>query len=267
MKVLCLFFILFSSLLNAQEGEYPSLKEDTFTMGRMIRKASYIQFTGPQSWAIMGVGLGTVLLVYNNDKKLLRQWDGNGPSSTVKIFGDYGALFLNLPFFAMGLNQLAKHKNNPKLYHFSLEYAATAYLTLPETYIISAIPIHKRPSTQNQNFVERYFRLKSSFPSGHMAAVSSLFFKTLQYYGPLVATPALAMAVMTATHRMQTHRHWPSDVIGTFFLGWLASEGTRMVHHQPQHYDRLYRFIYRHQLTVSPTWTEEMKGLRLSMAF
>jgi len=251
---------------SSHDSENSHLK-DLKTTSKLLLRGSYLQFTKPHTIAVAAASVFTIWLISNNDKKLLRQWGGHSPSDTVEFLGNPTAVMLNLPVLPLSLYEWSRAHDNTKLYNFTLEYTATLYLTLGETFLLSSIPFHKRPDSSGLTFFERTFRLRSSFPSGHMAGVSSLFFKTLQYYGPLMATAPLALTVITAMQRLQSHRHWPSDVFGTFFLAYLASEGTRIAHNKPEHYDRLYRFIYQHQFTLSPAVSTDGAQALISLSF
>jgi membrane-associated phospholipid phosphatase len=99
---------------------------------------------------------------------------------------------------------------------------------MAESGLMSFIDIHERPRTDHTTFWEEAFRGNSSFPSGHVIPFSMLTFKVLQFYGPYAAIAPAAAALVVAFERINSEKHWSSDVIAGIGLSYFASEGVRL---------------------------------------
>lgn len=66
----------------------------------------------------------------------------------------------------------------------------------------------------------------ASFPSGHtaasFAAVSALYFS-----GSPLWRPAAVLASLIAFSRLYLYVHWPTDIVGGIFLGWVLGYAAR----------------------------------------
>lgn len=227
------------------------LKDDLLKSIKIIFKSSYMQFSRPTSWAILGGGGLALWPIFNGDKKYLNKYSRNKPNSFLTFYGGTVSNVFNFPIIPITTYLMAKKSRNRKLYDFSIEYTACLYLALAEAGILSIVPVHKRPNgDEDLNFWEKAFRFESSFPSGHTIGFATLTFKVFQYYGPLYAIIPLASTIIASFERVKSQKHYPSDVVGSLLVSLLASEGTRIVYNKPKHYHGIYKFIFDHQVTM-----------------
>ena len=208
-----------SSLENSYWGD---LKE---SMSLMVR-GSYLQFTTKNNLYYAAAGVPLVAYSFEHDKRIQSRYGGSEIRNIVDHVGDGGVIFnfplLHLGFYAYG----KKYKNNHHV-QFAKEYLAAMYLALFESGLLSYVSVHERPSTQNSSFWEKEFRGSSSWPSGHVIPYMTLFFKTMQFYGPKWAALPLALSIMSGMQRIQDQKHWLSDITASFVISAWASEGVR----------------------------------------
>lgn len=230
--------------------EYQSLPSALLKGWKLIWAGGFEQFREPNNLYYLGVGGAVTWWGFEEDDRLSAYYRSKSLPKFFDNVGDAG-VFFNFPFAMAGVWYLGKNQGNTRLQQFMIEYGATVYLVLLESLALSFVDIHKRPSTAKLSNWETDFRGDSSWPSGHMAPYSALFFKTLQFYGPWYSLIPLAFTYMSAYQRMQDAKHWPSDMLGTFFLSAFASEGVRKAAGFKDNHP-FYKWVFEHdaQLTV-----------------
>tara|TARA_R110000868_G_scaffold132381_2_gene343276 strand:- start:3357 stop:4151 length:795 start_codon:yes stop_codon:yes gene_type:complete len=216
--------LLFSTGLCAEESSrhWGALKE-SFTL---LAKGSYMQFTQVNNLGYAALAAPSLVIAFDEDKRLANHYRGKEISPAVDLVGDL-AVALNIPIFSTSIYFFGDHKKNSHTVQFAKELFAATYLALGESGLFSFIDIHDRPSTANLSVWEKSFRGDSSFPSGHVIPYQVLFFKTLQFYGPAWSIIPFGLSIMASMQRVQDRKHYLSDVVGSFFLSAFASEGVR----------------------------------------
>jgi hypothetical protein len=236
---------------SLETDEYQSLPKALKRGWDLIWSGGYQQFQEPNNLYYLGTGSALSWWSFEEDKRLSAYYRAKDLPKFIDNVGDAG-VFFNFPFTMVGIWYAGKSTNNPKLQQFMIEYGAALYLVLAESAVLSYVQIHERPSTVELSKWETDFRGKSSWPSGHMAPYSVLFFKTLQFYGPWYSLVPLAFTYMSAYQRMQDAKHWPSDMVGTFFISAFASEGVRRAagykHNHP-----FYKWAFEHEAQLLVT--------------
>lgn len=234
---------------ESKSAEQASLKEDFFESFNLLGKGAGLQFSEAPSIFLGATGLiGITAAFLQKDK--IENGIREEPASDVENFISDMNIVFSFPLIPLTTWYVAKKYNNQKLRMFAKEYFATLYLTKAEVFTLSFIPINKRPNSDGINAFEKYFRGKSSFPSGHMVPASTLFWKTFQYYGPVYSVAPLAWSILTGYQRVNSKRHHITDVVGTFFLAGMASEGVRIAAgHKNNH--PLYKWIFEHRLSFN----------------
>ncbi len=226
--------------------------QDFKTSLKLIGQASYLQFTQPPSWVLLGTGTATMIPLFHQDDEISQRQRAKGVSDFVDLIGDDLSLLVNLPLVSAVSYWWGRKNGNTKLIRFSMEYFSTLYLALGESALISALPIHDRPNTTNLSHWEKRFRFNSSFPSGHMVGYATLTFKLLQYYGPWAALLPAAATYVTHLNRVRSGRHFASDTVASIFLSALAAEGTRIAFSKQQHLHPFYRLLTHLRLSYAP---------------
>lgn len=270
------FIFLFSiiSLLNLQitasdnaslSDFSPTIKSDFFESLDWMVKGSYKQFSSTQNQMLGGFALLSTLYLLKNDKRISGQISRKEGGSGYKLISDSSILF-NTPIMPALFYTLGSYNNDSKMIQFSKEYLAALSLTLIESVAISIVPIHQRPDQKDLSLWEKAFRGQSSFPSGHVVGYSVLSFKLFQFYGPGYALVPVSLAVITGFERVNTEKHYISDVVASGFLSFFASEGVRMAAGYNNNHP-IYKWIFEHELNVSFYRHEEAPGLIFDMVF
>lgn len=226
-----------------------SLKSDFINTFKLLGRGATLQFTDAPSVFLGSVGLVTLSAAILQKDKIERGIRSEPASDVENYISDLNIVF-SFPILPLTTWYISQKTNNNKLRLFSMEYFATLYLTKAEVFLLSFIPINERPNSEGINAFEKYFRGKSSFPSGHMVPASTLFWKTFQYYGPIYSLAPLAWTVLTGYQRVNSKRHHITDVIGTFFLSGMASEGVRVATGNKNNHP-LYKWIFEHRLSFN----------------
>lgn len=200
---------------------------DIITSFTWMVQGSYLQFTEINNLYYLPPAIASTWYSFDHDKRVTNYARSRELKKHVDLIGDLGVP-LNFPFIPVGLYYYGVYNNNHHAVQFGMEYFAALYLTLAETGILSFISVHERPETHRLSPWETTFRGDSSWPSGHIVPYTTLFFKTLQFYGPWWSIAPLIGSIWSSQQRVQDGKHWFSDVVATFWLSAFASEGVRV---------------------------------------
>ncbi len=232
----------------------------------LLFKGSYTQFTTVNNLYHAAWGVPAVWYAFEHDDRIKNHY-GNGADipNLVDLVGDAGVAF-NFPILHGAFYYWGKKTGNNHHVQFAKEYFASMYLALLESGILSHVSIHDRPETENQSFWETEFRGKSSWPSGHVIPYMTLFFKTMQFYGPKWAAIPLVLSVMSSMQRVKDNKHWLSDVTASFLLSAWASEGVRKAagydHNHP-----FYKWVFEHDASLGMMRFDGALAPRISWNF
>lgn len=260
-KLLSLLLLTSSLSFASGPSSYDDLKS---TLNYMI-KGSYLQFSESNNLYYAAAGVPLTWYAFQEDKRMSDLQRSKKLRKIYDITGDLGIVF-NFPLIPIGAYYMGKKTGDDKLSRFAMEYAATLYLTLLETGIISYIPGHERPNKEGQSKWETSFRGKNSFPSGHIVPYSALFFKTLQFYGPYYAAAPLVLTYWASLQRMREGRHYVSDILGSFFLTAFASEGVRKASGFKDNHP-FYKWLFEHDFDLGVARQGDAIGPRFTFSF
>lgn len=238
---------------------------DLLKTTQLILQGSIEQFKTENNLYYAGAAVPSIWYSFNEDKKVFSNAVKRDRPSYMDLAGDLGVI-LSFPIIPILAYSIGNHQNNRKVVNFSMEYAASLYLSLIETGLLSHIPIHERPNSENLNFWEKTFRGKSSFTSGHIVPFATLFFKTLQFYGPYYALAPLVLTTVASLQRIRQGRHYLSDIVGGFFLSAFASEGVRAAANNKNNHI-VYKILFKHQAQIGFIRYKNTYGPRLSFNF
>jgi membrane-associated phospholipid phosphatase len=153
------------------------------------------------------------------------------PADSIETLGSIGAIALP----ASGLLTAALHKDK----HGALQFAEAYGATMAIVYVLKPIVDRQRPDGGGQ-----------SFPSGHSASAFAGAAFLQRRYGWSYGVPAYAIATFVAWSRVESKRHWTSDVIAGGAIG-IASN-----------------LVFTHRLskvTVQPTVVRRGAGLTFDL--
>tara|TARA_R110002072_G_scaffold276051_1_gene437387 strand:+ start:120380 stop:121192 length:813 start_codon:yes stop_codon:yes gene_type:complete len=270
MSYKCLLLSFFLSItISASESKKAEDESQTWIDFKetvsLFAKGSYTQFQTKSNLAYAAAAAPVVWYSFENDKRIQARYGGTEIKNIVDHVGDAGVIF-NFPIIPIGFYYYGRKNNNNHHIQFAKEYLAAMYLTLAETGIMSYFYVHSRPVTGDESFWETEFRGKSSWPSGHVVPYMTLFFKTLQFYGPAYATAPFVLTVMSSMQRMQDNKHWLSDITMSFFLSAWASEGVRKAAGYKKNHP-FYRWVFENDASLSLLRYQNSVGPKLSWTF
>lgn len=244
MKNFLILFSLFVSLLPLKAET--TFKEDLYESVNLLIRGSYTQFTTSSNLYYAAAAVPSVWYSFEHDDRIKSRYGGTEIKNIVDHIGDLGVV-TNFPVIHGVFYYVGKKNQNNHHVQFAKEYAAAMYLALAETGIMSYFYVHSRPVVGDESFWETEFRGKSSWPSGHVVPYMTLFFKTLQFYGPAWSSLPLVLSVAASMQRIQDQKHWLSDVTTSFFLSAWASEGVRKAAGYKKNHP-FYKFALEHNL-------------------
>jgi len=261
-----LFVLLLSQLFfkAAYSGEltaqaYWQGLQDGFTY---LYQGSYEQFREKNNLDVAAAAIPSLWYAFEEDKRISDNASKKRVNKFMQISSDLSPALsfplIPLAFYSYGLKQ-----EDERSLQFAKEYFGALYLALAESAALSLIDVHERPNSSRLSKWETNFRGDSSFPSGHVIPYAVLALKTFQFYGPLHAIIPGALFVGTSLQRIRDHKHYLSDVMGSFFLSVFASEGVRKAgNYQGNHY--LYQMIFEHNVSVGATSYRGVLGPKIS---
>ncbi len=211
---------------KSDKVSWKTFQKDLRETFKLIGKASYLQFTEIESAYTLGVGAVALSHGFDYDEHYRRVIARQDPGGWIDSFNTVGTL-TTFPFVPGYLYYLSYKRQDPKLYQFTKELTALTYLTLAESFISSLIHVHDRPRTDNLNKWETNFRGDSSFVSGHILPLTSLAYKTWQFYGPLYAAAPTILTLIQSYQRLHDEKHWMSDIIGSYLFVVMGDIGVR----------------------------------------
>ncbi|MCP4913185.1 MAG: phosphatase PAP2 family protein [Oligoflexia bacterium] len=244
-----------------ESQSWVDLKETFF----LLFEGAYTQFQTKSNLYYMGAAVPSVWYAFENDDRIQTRYGGTEIKNIVDHVGDAGVVF-NFPLLHLGFYYYGRNTNNNHHIQFAKEYFAAMYLALAESGLLSYVSIHNRPVTGDESFWEKEFRGDSSWPSGHVVPYMTLFFKTLQFYGPAWSTIPLALSILSSMQRVQDNKHWLSDVTASFFLSAFASEGVRKAAKYKKNHP-FYRWVFENDARVGMLRYQNAIGPQVSWSF
>ena len=198
-------------------------------------EASYTQLTDPAARNSLLIGGALTFATDRNDQDIFDSLDENSAfedGSALDFIGDEVALFVTLT--PIVTHYFARKLNDQKLRRFSIETFSAMTLVYAETLVLSQFGFHERPRViagdEPDGFFDTGIRGQSSFPSGHVLAPTILTLKTFDAYGWKPALIPAALTTVTTLQRISNGSHFPSDLVGSFALGFAAHYATKSVY-------------------------------------
>lgn len=270
MKRLLIIILLLSPVQNpvwANEDVYPqdNVWKDLLTSIVWIGEGFYKQFNTTNAIQL-GVGAPLTYWAFTADDKMVKRTAGKEIGGFIQGVSD-SSVVASFGIYQIGFYIWGRSTDDSKMVRFAMESLSTMYLAMLESSILSfAIDVHERPNSDDVNPWEENFRGDSSWPSGHVIPYTALFLKTFQFYGPYWSLIPGALMAITAYERVASHKHYLSDVVGSFFLTLFASEGVRVSGaYQDNH--PVFKWIYEHDLNVSYLKKKKAHYARVSWSF
>lgn len=253
MKKWCSFFVILIYFIphwaKADYSNKKNQKEDLIDSFRLMGKASSAQFSTTQNQLLWLGGIAFLVPFWNSDKRLSKNVSARQNHGYEKVVSDLGIIF-NFPVIPFTTYYYGQKNNDDRMVLYSKELFAATNLALVESLLISFVPLHPRPTAdENLTFWEKNFRDESSFPSGHVIGYATTTFKTFQYYGPIPAILPLGLFYISSIERVKTDKHYLSDVIASAFISLMASEGTRIAAENKTNHP-VYKFIFEHEISM-----------------
>ncbi len=213
-----------------------------FTFSQSSQKSPFELKTGKEAAIIAtgaAVGVAALLVMSNNDKltedgvNSLSADDVNGFDRIAigpyqeDVLGDvllYGSFFLPLSF-------LAYEDTREDIGTLSLMYAEVILVNAAVNGLVKGLTTRNRPFVYDENSpIEEKYKLdaRHSFYSGHTSMTASNSFFTARVFAEyltnstaktLIWTAAAIIPAVTGFSRINTHNHFPTDVIVGYIVG------------------------------------------------
>jgi membrane-associated phospholipid phosphatase len=172
--------------------------------------------TRPNFW-LLGIGAAGTLAARPFDQKIAgAQWGGSGAAFTP---GTLVGSFYVQTGGALATYAIGRATGKPGLATVGAELFRAQMVTEGMTQAIKLATHRTRPDGTTL-----------SFPSGHAASAFATATVLQSHYGWKAGVPAYAMASWIAASRMQTSRHYLSDVVAGATLGILAGRSITIGH-------------------------------------
>lgn len=171
-----------------------------------------------QNFGVATAGLGLATLAQTREdavaSDLRKSFIGDGPSTVTNI---YGASSFNLPvsFGIWGLGKVAGHN---KLAETGADLLRTLALTQVVVAPIKFAVGRQRPDGSN----------RLSFPSGHTANSFAMARFLHRRYGKTIGLPMYVVGGFVAAGRIESDRHYLSDVVMGAVLGTLVGNAVTL---------------------------------------
>ena len=250
---------------SVKELKY-ELKKDFLDSLQWAYQGSYRQFQGWQNLILWAGAIATTGYFLDHDKRISNNLVQKNDNVHLAEFVGKGSALFNTPLFALGMYYWGRSRKDDKMVQFSKEYFSALVLALVETNLIAIIPVHDRPDQKELSFWEKVVRGQSSFPSGHTIGYAVLGFKTLQFYGPLMALLPLTFTALTGFERVHSRKHYISDIVGATFISFMASEGVRYATGYKNNHP-FYKWVFEHDVALNFIRKDQAPGLMFSFSY
>lgn len=224
---LCCFILPLSVLGNEQRSSPQfELWSDIGTTLNLAWRGSYEQFQSKTSYAYLGTGSVFLAHAIDRDDEIIAHYGRNEKNTPMEILDALGVIG-GSPIWPAIFYIYGRNNADEKLLRFTMESVAAIFLAQMETVAFSFMDIHERPSKDSLSKWETSFRGDSSFPSGHVIPWYIMGLKTMQFYGPAMSSIPFIVGLGISYERIQSRKHYWSDIIGSMILSGMASEGVR----------------------------------------
>lgn len=187
-------------------------------------------------WLITGGAVASVALVYNYDREGFdffdRQMDVNQAKHFSRYSDAFGSGLISLPLLG-GMYLVGHAKEDCQIQQAALAGLQAFLLSAGAAYILKSLSGRPRPfSTTNPHEWHGPFNGKAAFPSGHTTRAFALAAVISGYYPEKlwVGLSAYSLAALTASGRLLSGEHWPSDVLAGALLGYFIGRGVLHYH-------------------------------------
>lgn len=175
-------------------------------------------------WGSLGFGLGiaATAILHSQDRKIQARFGPNHlfGSTGNKVFNHLGAPYTlaGVGFLTLGIG---KGIHNEKLALTGEAMLESLFWSMVLTYGMKFAFDQERPDGSRRGF-----------PSAHASGAFSTATVLQVMYGPKVGVPAYAVATLIALSRVDSYKHFPSDILMGMTLGSVIGYGTARFHHK-----------------------------------
>jgi len=187
-------------------------------------------------WLIAGGILASTALVYGNDQAIFDFFDRQMSPSQGEQFSKYSDAFgsglLSVPLLG-GMYLVGRSKDNCQLQEAALAGFQAFLLSAGAAYIVKSLSGRARPFSADDPYLwTGPFSGNDAFPSGHTARAFAVATVVSAYFPDnfWVGFGAYGLATLTATGRLLSGEHWPSDVLAGAALGYFVGRGVLYYH-------------------------------------
>ncbi len=187
-------------------------------------------------WLIAGGILASTALVYTNDQVIFdffdRQMSPHQGEQLSKYTDAFGSGLLSVPLLG-GMYLVGRSKENCQLQEAALAGFQAFLLSAGAAYIVKTLGGRARPMSADDPYLwTGPFSGNDAFPSGHTARAFAVATVVSAYFPDnfWVGFGAYGLATLTASGRLLSGEHWPSDVLAGAALGYFVGRGVIYYH-------------------------------------
>jgi len=173
------------------------------------------------------VGAGSVAIVHTADHSLRDYFGRASRLGALESAGDNAGRSLLVASAVGGLLTAGQIQSDSRFRRFTYDLAQAAALTSLITSGLKVAVDRRRPS--GDSYV--------SFPSGHTSSAFTIATVTAEHYGVWAAIPGYLGASLVAASRLDSEKHYLSDVVAGATIGYIV--GRTAVRQGDQRYQRL----------------------------
>lgn len=214
--------------------------QDLLDVGKLAGSGFLLQFAGIESLALMGLtAIGASGLGREMDDPVQRwftteQADGTFKdtekrlSNTVTDALAFAGEVMAIPWWEVALYGVGRTRNDHRLVAFAKDAFATHLIVGAEVQLLKGVFPRTRPDGTEPSSAARRFLVdgESSFPSRHAMGLWVLGFKAWDHDYEAAAVAGFVLGTGVSVARVAQARHFATDVLTTFLLSWIASQGT-----------------------------------------
>lgn len=219
--------------------------QDLLDVGKLAGSGFLLQFAGVESLALMGLTAmvaspfgremdGPVQRWFTTEQAdgIFKDTEKRLPNTVTHSLSFAGEV-MAIPWWEVALYGVGRTRNDHRLVAFSKDALATHLIVGAEVQLLKGAFPRTRPDGTEPSSVAKRFLVdgESSFPSRHAMGLWVLGFKAWDYDYDAAAVAGFVLGAGVSVARVAQARHFSTDVLTTFLLSWIASQGTKRASH------------------------------------
>lgn len=240
LRLLLLLMLIFGSQSVSNAQNLCEINPDVAYLGSYFHTTveTVIQPAHYESadWLIAGGILASTALLYANDQEVFSFFDRQMSPHQGEQFSSYtdafGSGLLSVPLLG-GMYLAGRSKDDCQLQEAALAGFQAFLLSAGAAYLVKSLGGRARPLSAADPYLwTGPFSGNDAFPSGHTARAFAVATVVSAYFPDnfWIGFGAYGLATLTASGRLLSGEHWPSDVLAGAALGYFVGRGVLYYH-------------------------------------